>query len=288
MAVKQREWTVLAMLKWGTKYFDKKEIPNPRYSIEWLLAEVLGVKRLDLYLLFDRPLSKKELNKLRPLVRRREEHEPLQYITGECDFINAHLKVTPGVLIPRMETEQMVEIILKNHSADEPLSTLDIGTGSGCIAIALKMERPEWDLTAFDISDKAMTVAEENAAKNEVNIDYAVYDILANEETEYDDSFDLIVSNPPYILFEEKEILEPQVEKYEPATALFTEDIVLMYRRIIEFADEALASKGDLYLEIHTRQKNKIVNLFDANKWNFNKLTDYGGSERFIHARKER
>ncbi len=286
MPATQQDWTVLAMLKWGTDYFTNKELPDPRYSIEWLLAEVLGVKRLDLYLHFDRPLSKKELDNIRPLIKKRAGHEPLQYITGQSEFMNTLLSVTPDVLIPRMETEQLVEIILEDHHCEESLSVLDVGTGSGCIAVALKMERPSWKVTALDISHEALTVAKENAVRNETDIKFMKYDILEVEAENFSASFDLIISNPPYVLPEEKESLEPQVAEYEPAEALFCRDIEMMYQKIIDLAGGLLASGGSLYLEIHTRQKDKISALFENQKWEAKQLKDYAGNDRFMHAKK--
>lgn len=286
MAAKRQEWTVRGMLEWSTAYFKKKGVPDARYSIEWLLAEILGLKRLDLYLQFDRPLSKKELNEIRPLIKRRAGHEPLQYITGETEFINARLKVTPDVLIPRPETEQLVEIILENHSVEKTCSALDIGTGSGCIAIALKMERPEWDVSAYDISNEALAVAKKNAIRNNATVNFKEHDIIEGVKSEFKESFDLVVSNPPYVLNEEKEMLEPQVVKFEPVTALFCDNIELMYSKIIQFSHSALKKEGHLYLEIHELQKEKILRFFDDRKWGAQSINDYQGKERFIQAGK--
>lgn len=283
MAVKQSEWSVVAMLEWATEYLQEKGVPDARFSIEWLMADVLGMKRLDLYLYFDRPLSKNELDELRPLVKRRAKHEPLQYITGHTDFLNTNLNVGPEVLIPRPETEQLVEIILKNHSG-ETLSALDIGTGSGCIAIALKKERPEWKLTAVDKSTDALAVATQNAGKNDTNICFLEFDILSPvKKNGFQEFFNIIVSNPPYVLTEEKEMLEPQVINYEPATALFCESIEKMYKNIIQFSENCLARNGVLYLEIHANQTHKITPLFN-NKWQSKLIKDYSGKDRFIHA----
>src|SRR5699024_592969 len=132
---------------------------------------------------------------LRPLIKRRAKHEPLQYITGYTHFMNTQLSVNTNVLIPRPETEQLVEIILNNHPEQE-ISVLDIGTGSGCIAIALKKERPNWQITAIDISAEALTVAQKNADKNDTSIRFIEYDILSDSKAEGMECFDIIVSNP--------------------------------------------------------------------------------------------
>lgn len=286
MAGKRREWTVVAMLEWATNYLEKNEVPNPRYSIEWLLADVLQMKRLDLYLYYDRPLSSQELDELRPLFKRRADHEPLQYITGYSEFINARLNVTPAVLIPRMETEQLVEYILDRHAPAPPRSVLDIGTGSGCIPIALKMERTDWPVTALDNSPDALTVARQNAQANQVDIEFKQFDILTDAPQTLNHSFDIIVSNPPYVLPKEADSLEPQVKEYEPAEALFCDDIEQMYNQIIALAYTQLSAKGSLYLEIHSGQKKKIFDLFDQEKWQVQSLPDYDTNDRFIHAQK--
>lgn len=282
-----KDWTVLSMIEWGTDFFSKKGIPDPRLSIEWLLADTLDVKRLDLYLKFDRPLSPKELDYIRPLVKRRAAHEPLQYIIGFTEFMNARIEVTPDVLIPRIETEQLVEIILARHDDQESQEVLDIGTGSGCIPIALNMERPGWKLTALDISDDALKIAQQNAELNNTSISFRQGNILDWQEISFEDQFDIIVSNPPYVLPEEKEMLEPQVIKHEPATALFCEDINKMYQYIIDFSDRQLKNNGWLYLEIHEHYSEQLLSLFDKKKWQVSLLKDYENKPRFITAQKQ-
>lgn len=273
------------MLEWGTDYFKKKGIPDPRHSIEWLLAEVLDVKRLDLYLKFDRPLSAGELDELRPLVKRRSQHEPLQYIIGFTDFMNARINVTPDVLIPRIETEQLVEIILDEHPDKETgLNVLDIGTGSGCIPIALKQERPDWNLHAIDISGDALEVAARNAREQETEINFQQGDIINWKTLELPSPFDIIVSNPPYVLPEEKETLEKQVVEYEPATALFTKDMAETYNSIIHYAEQTLAESGTLYLELHELHAEEIKDLFKPMQWDVTVENDYEKKARFIKA----
>ena len=284
MSRKVEEWTVLSMLEWGTDFFEEKNIPDPRHSIEWLLAETLDIKRLDLYLKFDRPLSPGELDNLRPMVKRRADHEPLQYIIGYTDFMNARIWVNEDVLIPRIETEQLVEIILDDQQADQELSVLDIGTGSGCIPVALKMERPNWDVFGIDISEGALHKARENAEQNDTDISFSKGDILNPASITVQDSLDLIVSNPPYVKPDEKDILERQVRDYEPAEALFFDDLKTMYSSIIEFASQKLTKNGSLYLELHENYSQQILALFDEQKWSAHIENDYDKKPRFIVA----
>lgn len=285
MSSKVEEWTVLSMLEWGTNYFTQKDIPDPRLSIEWLLAHVLDVKRLDLYLKFDRPLAPDELQQLRPLVKRRATHEPLQYILGYTDFLNARIQVSPDVLIPRMETEQLVEIILDRHD-ESSLSVLDIGTGSGCIPVALTIERPDWQLSALDISPEALAVAKTNARKHNVSIDFQQGDILSWQKLSFNHRFDVIISNPPYVLPDEKNMLQPQVVSHEPATALFCNNLSEMYQAIIHTSEKYLKNRGMLYLEIHEQQEAQILSLFDEKSWRTTLRKDYENKSRFILAEK--
>lgn len=271
------------MLEWGTDFFKEQEIPDPRHSIEWLLAETLNIKRLDLYLKFDRPLSPQELDKLRPMVKRRAQHEPLQYIVGFTDFMNARISVNEQVLIPRIETEQLVEIILDEHQSEE-LTVLDIGTGSGCIPIALKMEQPSWKLFGIDISEDALNTARDNAEQNDTDVSFSKGDILNPDSISISGPFDLIVSNPPYVKPEEKDILERQVKDYEPAEALFFDDLEKMYNSIIEFASQKLTKNGYLYLELHENYSQQILALFDEQKWSAHIENDYDKKSRFIIA----
>lgn len=277
------------MMEWATDYFEQRKVPGPRLSIEWLLAHVLGIKRLDLYLKYDRPLSSQELGELRPLVKRRARHEPLQYITGSTDFMNARIMVEPGVLIPRIETEHLVEIILDDHPSSEfpALDVLDIGTGSGCIPIALKMERPDWKLTGLDISAEALRIARSNAQHNEVEISLLQANISEwkDHSPAGEDAYDIIVSNPPYILPDELGSLEPQVRDYEPAEALFCSDLKALYGDIISFAEARLKSRGRLYLECHELHTGEMLQLFPNDRWSAEIVRDYGQKERFISAR---
>lgn len=280
------EWTVLSMLKWATEYFDEKGIKNSRFSIEWLLSHVLEVKRLDLYLIFDRPLTNEELATIKPLIQRRAVHEPLQYITGETDFLNTKIKVKQGVLIPRMETEQLVDIILQEFKNSDSKKVLDIGTGSGCIPIAIKKEKPDWDLVATDISEEALEIAESNARSNEVVITYLKDDVFDSDAFSMEPEFDLIISNPPYILEEEKDSLDDEVKNYEPAQALFCKSTDIMYRAIHDFAAQKLKKEGRLYLELHENNGAEVKAIFFNEYWVTEIKKDYDEKDRFLVAEK--
>jgi release factor glutamine methyltransferase len=279
-------WTVLSMLEWATAYFEENSVRSPRFSIEWLLAEVLSIKRLDLYLEYDRPLSSVELEELRPMVKRRASHEPLQYITGETDFYNVKIKVEPGVLIPRQETEELVDWILQSISTQMPLHVLDIGTGSGCIPIALKKARPQWELYGTDISSKALQLAKENAAANEAEIHFREDDIF-NPTSFPDIAFDLIISNPPYILESESSNLDLEVKNYEPAIALFCESTERMYGAIEDLSKTKLKENGTLFLELHERYSEEVNELFTSRLWTCLTKNDYSGKPRFLKAEKK-
>lgn len=287
MSNTRNEWTVLSMLEWATSYFEEKEVKSPRLSIEWLLAFVLDIKRLDLYLKYDRPLTSEELDILRPFVKRRATHEPLQYITGEAPFYNSTIKVNPSVLIPRQETEQLVQLISNEQEGKRDLKVLDIGTGSGCIPIALKGEFVSWDISACDISNEALLLASDNARLNNVEIDFFSHDLF-NPNLEYQTTkFDMIISNPPYILGNEEENLDREVKSYEPHLALFCESTQNMYGAIEEFCTKNLSESGVLYLELHEDYSQEVKDLFTSKEWNAKLAKDLDQKERFLIAFRE-
>ncbi|MDX1591653.1 MAG: HemK/PrmC family methyltransferase, partial [Balneolaceae bacterium] len=178
-------WTVLSMLEWGTGYLEEKDVDSPRLSMEWLLAHLLNIRRLDIYLQFDRPLSSEELESIKPLIKRRARHEPLQYITGSTEFLGCEMEVNPSVLIPRQETEQLAEKILENHShqKEQSLTLLDIGTGSGCIPIAIKKRVPSWNCLGVDISDEAIKTAQRNAEINQTEVAFITEDLFSLQQS---------------------------------------------------------------------------------------------------------
>ncbi len=281
-----KEWTVLSMINWGTAWFRKKKIPSPRLSIEWLLADVLQTQRLNLYLQYDRPLSSAELAVLRKHVRRRARHEPLQYIIGYTDFMHVRLHVTPHVLIPRPETERLAELILEQMPPVPPLTLLDVGTGSGCIAISLKKERPDWDIHALDCSEPALELARKNADLNGTEVHFLKGDFFerATFQEDLTQQLDVIVSNPPYIPDSERLSVEPEVRDFEPEIALFTGDLMKVYRALKAMGEQSLKKEGFLFLEIHEDFGDELLELFQPPIWKSTLHKDYNGKNRIISA----
>jgi release factor glutamine methyltransferase len=234
--------------------------------------------------MYDRPLAADELDILRPLVKRRAEHEPLQYITGEAFFYNCTLKVNQSVLIPRQETEQLVQLILEQQKDRENLKVLDIGTGSGCIPIALSKEVESWDLFACDVSSEAISTAEKNAKLNNAKVNFFKHDLFNPDLNETKDKFDVIISNPPYILNGEEESLDKEVKNYEPHLALFCNSTENIYAAIERFCDKNLTQSGAVYLELHEEYSQEVKGVFEAKKWTSNIVLDLDEKARFLVA----
>lgn len=282
MSTKERVWTVLSMLEWATDYFTQRDVQDPRLSIEWLLSEILAVKRLDLYLQFDRPLSSDELELLRPLIHRRAKHEPLQHITGTTQFMNTTIAVNPDVLIPRIETEQLVDLLLEQTKPDseQPLRIIDLGTGSGCIPISIKKNRPNWECTGIDISEPALRLAKQNAQTNSVDVTFQKANI-ENIRDQMGTNWDIVISNPPYITFSEKEEMHKQVIDYEPHLALFYENPLQLYKKILQFAS---ISSAKLFLECNDKTAEDVARIADEFFSEISLINDLDGNKRFVVA----
>ena len=235
----------------------------------------------------ERLLDDQQLEDLETYINRLLKGEPLQYILGQADFYGLKFKVSPAVLIPRQETEELVYLILEEHSAAESLHVLDIGTGSGCIPITLKKYRNHWVMNGVDISEEALEVAHENSLLNEVDVNFHQLDILS--ATPAADSMDIIVSNPPYIPKEEAHLMKDNVLKYEPFIALFVEDVdpLLFYRKIAVFSRLALKKGGFLYFELNEYNANQVAKLLvDLGFLEVELHQDISGKDRMIKARK--
>jgi release factor glutamine methyltransferase len=277
--------TVLEALNLSTEYLNKKGIESARLNAELMLAHILNCKRLQLYLMFDRPLDENELSLYREFLARRAKREPLQYILGEVEFYNIKLKVNQDVLIPRPETELLVEKIVKDYSHKNDFKFLDIGIGSGNISIALLVNLPNSQGVGIDISDSALALAKSNAEFNLVKdrLELIHFDILKND-IQLLGKFDAVISNPPYVSSEDFETLEPELKVYEPHIALtdFYNGLTF-YRKIISIADRLLKEEGKVYFEIGKGQSNEVKALMENSTIkNLNIIKDYQGIERII------
>ncbi|WP_353072998.1 peptide chain release factor N(5)-glutamine methyltransferase [Tunturiibacter gelidiferens] len=235
---------------------------------ELLLLHTLQISRVTLIAHPDRDLSPDQHSLYQIAINRRLQLEPIQYITGEQEFYGLRLHVTPAVLIPRPETEHLVEAVLKLLPANRPVKLVDIGTGSGAIAIALAVHLPLAEITALDLSSEALAIAELNAREHNVanRIHFLQSDLLAAVQSP-GETFDAIVSNPPYIPESDRTTLHPQVREHEPATALFAGETGLdIYRRLIPEALSALKPNGILALEIGHGQQKPLTHLLAG--WN--------------------
>lgn len=278
-------WTVLRMVQWGTEYFRKKRVDSPRLTIELLLAHVLGLKRFDLYMQFDRPLLEEELAPLREMVKRRAAGEPLQYILEEAPFHGRMFLVRPGVLIPRPETELLVDEALRRTQA---LRCLDVGTGSGCIAVTVAAERPGTEVIAIDVSEKALEIARENAARlGTDHIDFRRVDFFNDAEVAALGSFDLIISNPPYIAEADVADLQREVRDHEPRIAVTDGgDGLAFYRRFARLAPTLLRREGTMFLELGYDQAAGVRALFEQAGFEVDIYTDLNRIDRILRARR--
>jgi len=285
-------WTILKLLKWTTAYFKSHHIEQPRAAAEIFLAHTLGVGRVDLYIQYDRPLEAHELETFKGFIQRRVQREPVAYIVGNKEFWSMDLKVTPDVLIPRPETETLVEAaltIVPPEPGTVPLKIMDLGTGSGAIVLAMASERPEQSFFAVDRSEKALAVAQDNARMHE--LDKALTFLQGNWFDPVRDLgryFDVIVSNPPYISSHELEILPPEITQYEPREALDGgPDGLEAIRLIIKQASDHIVAWGWLIFEIGHDQWAAVEKLIAGSgaysDWAV--IKDYSGYDRVVMTR---
>lgn len=276
--------TVLQSLQLSTEYLNKKGIESARLNAELLLAEVLNCKRIDLYLKFDQPLKENEIDKYRELISRRGKFEPLQYIIGKADFFGLTFKVNRSVLIPRPETELMVEAIIERFKSSESLKVLDIGTGSGNISVTLAKFVEKSSVTSIDTSDEILALAQDNANQNEVisNISF-----LKSELQNYSTDgvpFDLIVSNPPYVSMADYSETQREIREFEPATAVTDfADGLTFYKLISSRLKDILKPGGSVYLEIGKGQAQDVAGILaSSGVKSINFIKDYQQIERIV------
>jgi len=257
-------WTVLRLMLWSAGYLEEKGVERARLDAEYLLAHVLGVGRLQMYLQHERPLEPGELDAFRPLLKRRAAREPLQYILGRQAFRDLDLEVGPGVLIPRPETERLVEVVLAWARAGRRsgLTGLDIGTGSGAIALALLAEGPFEGFVATDTSPDALAVAARNRDAQGMGERLRLRSGSFLEPVAPGECFDVVVSNPPYVAEGDRAALAPEVAEWEPAGALFAgRDGLDALRRLVADAGNALRADGLLALEVGDGQAPAVTDL---------------------------
>lgn len=276
--------TVLEAIKLSTEYLEKKNVESPRTNAELLLAKILNCKRLELYLAFDKPLNDLEINRYREFIKQRGTRIPLQYIIGKVEFYGLDLNVNNSVLIPRPETELLVELIISNNR-DNEIRILDIGSGSGNIALALAKNLPLSTVTGVEISEKAIEVSRVNACENDItnNLKFIKLDIK-NDDSSFLGKFDLIVSNPPYVSLNDFKLLEPELKDFEPRQALTDElNGLSFYEHIINLSRVLLNENGKLYFEIGKGQHLYIFKLMEqSNFQNIQIIKDFSGIERII------
>lgn len=284
-------WRIVDLLDWTAEYFQQHSIPNPRLDAEVLLGHLLEKSRLQLYLHFEMPVFQEHLIPFRELIKKRIEHTPVSYLTNRKEFMSLDFYVDERVLIPRPETEQLVETVLTTKTGDS-VRLLELGTGSGAIATSLAVQQPEWAIVATDISEPALAVARKNAETHAcaARIKFLSGDLFEPIEAMNIDEktqFDWIVCNPPYIKKTERDTLSPDVRDYEPEIALFAgNDGLAVIRRLIVEAPKYLAPNGKLILEIGETQADNIRTLLDAESayCTYELLTDYAEKERIVLA----
>ncbi len=283
--------TILEVIQRSADFLGKKGVGAPRLQVELLLAHLLKMPRMNLYLNFERALSAPELETLRELVRRRGQREPLQYIVGSACFCGLELTVSRHVLVPRPETELLAERawnFLGRLPGDREARALDLGTGSGCLAIALAARAPRARVDATDLSDHALSTARLNAARHQVaeRIEFHQGDGFAALGRER--RFDLIVSNPPYIATAEIQTLEPEVRDYEPRVALDGgPDGLDFYRRIAAEAGAFLRPGGRTMLELNDNGARSVGKIFEREGWKIEAIEpDYNQRHRIFIAHK--
>ena len=257
--------------------------------VEILLEHYAEFSKTDLISKSEETLTQIVLEQMEFALGRLNNEEPLQYIIGETEFYGLKLKVNSSVLIPRPETEELVHWIIEKNKKDKKLRVLDIGTGSGCIPLALKNNLPNAEVFAVDISEKAIETAKKNAKTNQLDVDFFLLDILQSPNDDIG-VFDIIVSNPPYIRQKEKQLMQKNVLENEPHLALFVDDndALIFYDAIISFAENHLEKQGSLYFEINEAYGNEMLSLLKENGYqNIELKKDINAKDRMIKGEKQ-
>lgn len=283
----QKIWRIVDILQWSKDYLLQKGIESAQFEAEWLLCHVLNLKRIQLYMNYNEIMDKRERDAFKQLLLQRANGTPLQYIIGYTEFMGYHIKVSPDTLIPRHDTEVIIEQIYERHDKQQNIKIADLCTGSGCIATALALHFPNSLLTALDVSQSALEIAKENFQyhKIEDRIEVLHQDLLKHRRLST--TYNIIISNPPYISGEKYEILDPLVKDNEPFIALNPgADELIFYRVIAEMTRDYLEPTGELYVEIGgDYQVAAITKIFiEKGLKNLEIIKDYNGLSRGIKA----
>ncbi|TGN09294.1 peptide chain release factor N(5)-glutamine methyltransferase [Leptospira bandrabouensis] len=284
--------TLLYYLKRSTEFLEKKEIPNPRVDAEWILSDLLNLPRIKLYSQFEMPLGQKEIDTYRERIVERSKRKPVAYITGKKGFHKFEYLVTENVLIPRPETEELVDYLWKrkeelSFTEPSPLQIWDLCSGSGCIGLSLTQLLPTSVVTLSDLSEKAIDVSRRNAEKYNLTDKTSFYvsdlDLALPDGLE----FDLVVSNPPYIPESEKPEIMPDVLDYEPHLALFVSDFKEFHKRLLDAISKRLKPGGKLMLETHPLYSKDLEEMAKTMGFVDTKIVlDSSKKERFLFAKK--
>ena len=283
MTIKDIHQQILSGLK---NFYPDQEVKNFSYLI---FNSLFNYSMYQVHENFEKSVNESQYAKIKNIVEELKKYKPIQYIFKKTEFYNCVLKVSEDVLIPRPETEELVDWIIQDRPNDG-IRIIDIGTGSGCIAIALAKNLPHTEVTAMDISQKAIKIARSNASENNVNINFFHGDIFNLTEKFQANQFDIMVSNPPYVRESEKASMKPNVLDWEPEISLFVkdEDPLIFYKEIIRRASESLVKKGHIFLEINEKFPEEIKNILRV--YNFNSIEirkDISGKSRMVKAIKK-
>lgn len=271
------------VLRLSTEFLSQKKCTRARRIAEELLAHIVQIGRLDLYMQFDRPMEDSELETLRSLLKKASTGEPIDYILGKISFYHCTMQLTPAVLIPRPETEILVDMACKEIGKEVQTDKIawDLCTGSGCIGIAVKKACPEVNMALSDISESALDVAKSNASLNQAQVQCVLGDLLTPFKEQ---KAHIVFCNPPYISHSSYQNLDPSVKNFEPKEALLAgEDGLLFYRRLKEELPDFLHAGAKIYLEIGYDQGKAVMELFSTGPWKKCRLEkDWAGHDRFF------
>ena len=283
---KRENWRIIDLINWGEEYFNKNEFESPKQEIEWLLCDLLNYKRVDLYVNFEEIVSTTKLKLLKKWIKKRLKRMPLQYITGNTEFYGKKFFLNTDVLIPRADTERLVDESLECIKQKNNPKILEVGTGSGCISISLALERKDAQILSIDISENALNKAKENAEYHKTtNVSFSKVDIL-NDLPE--GKYDILISNPPYISYDEMKTIMVDVKDFEPELALTDfNDGLQFYTRLSDIGPLLIKKEGWMLLEVGTNDHpKKVMRLFKSKGFkDIDLLKDYNNKKRVLRVK---